>query len=91
MFPIGEEDLSDVTATCLGLSLTGYLYITCRIPLAIGGHKTPYRKMGGAEWLVTVCNRVTPSDWHVVDDPLVPVALMDLFYHKVQLLFVFGV
>lgn len=67
------------------------LYVTNRILLSVGINKTPYWEMGGTERLVTVCHRIAPGDWHIVNDPLMSIALVDLLNQKIQLLLVFGV
>ena len=52
------------------------------------GDETSYREPRGAVGLVTLHDRVAPGHWHVVNHPLVHVALMDTLMKKLQLGFV---
>lgn len=47
---------------------------------------TPHREASGAVRLLTLHNAVTPGNWHVVNDPLLHVVLMDTVVQKMQFL-----
>ena len=52
------------------------------------GDEASYREPRGAVGLVTLHDGVAPGHWHVVNHPLVHVALMDTLTKKLQLGFV---
>ena len=50
--------------------------------------EAPNGKPRGTVWLVTLHDGVAPGHWHVINHPLVHVALVDTFTKKLQLSFV---
>ena len=85
------------TTSCNGICyFTTYLSITVVTHREIArivshtrlSHIAAHREPGGTIWVLTLQDGVAPCDWHVVDNPLLHVVLMDMVIQELDLLFV---
>ena len=65
-----------------------YRQIAGIMPHAFRCDVAPHRESCGAVGLVTLHDAVTPGHWHVVNDPLLHVVLVDAVVQKTQFLHV---
>ena len=65
-----------------------YREVTGIVLNSFWGDEASDRKPRGTVWLVTLHDGVAPGHWHVINHPLVHVALVDALTKKLQLSFV---